>query len=106
MISSDGTVSVILVKPPRSENQKTVLMRSVTPQRFLENLGFEVKGEVCGCDLVALRADEPPVVVIGELKLTFNLDLVLQGWIGRPPVMKSGWPYACRGGAAANTIRE
>ena len=47
-------------------------------KRFLEKLGFEVKGEVCGCDLVALRESEPPVVVIGELKLTFTLDLVLQ----------------------------
>jgi hypothetical protein len=28
---------------------------------------------------VALKGDEPPVVVIGELKLTFNLELVLQG---------------------------
>jgi hypothetical protein len=37
-----------------------------------------VKGEVCGCDLVALRGDEPPIVVIGELKLSFSLDLVLQ----------------------------
>ena len=26
-----------------------------------------------------MRADDPPVVVIGELKLTFNLELVLQG---------------------------
>ena len=38
-----------------------------------------MKGEVCGCDLVALRGDEPPRVVIGELKLAFNLELVLQG---------------------------
>lgn len=45
---------------------------------FLEKLGFEVKGEVCGCDLVALREGEPPLVIIGELKLTFTLDLVLQ----------------------------
>src|SRR4029078_11204643 len=30
------------------------------------------------CDLVALSADDPPVVVIGELKQTFNLELVLQ----------------------------
>ena len=44
-------------------------------KRFLEKLGFEVKGEVCGCDLVALREGEPPVVVIGELKLAFTLDL-------------------------------
>jgi hypothetical protein len=48
-------------------------------KRFLENLGFHVKGEVCGCDLVALRDDEPPRVVIGELKLGFNLELLLQG---------------------------
>jgi hypothetical protein len=47
-------------------------------KRFLERLGFEVKGEICGCDLVALRAGEPGAVVIGELKLTFTLELVLQ----------------------------
>jgi hypothetical protein len=46
---------------------------------FLEGLGFVVKGEIGGCDLFALRGDGPPVVVIGELKLTFNLELVLQG---------------------------
>lgn len=48
-------------------------------KRFLETLGFDVKGEVCGCDLVALRDGAPPLVVIGELKLSFNLELVLQG---------------------------
>ncbi len=48
-------------------------------KRFLENLGFHVKGEICGCDLVALRGAEPPLVVIGELKLGFNLELLLQG---------------------------
>src|SRR5258707_12368439 len=47
-------------------------------KRFLENLGFTVKGEVGGCDLVALSAGEPPIVVIGELKLSFNLELLLQ----------------------------
>jgi hypothetical protein len=47
-------------------------------KRFLESLGYEVKGEVCGCDLVALREGEPTVVVVGELKLAFTLDLVLQ----------------------------
>ena len=46
---------------------------------FLEGLGFVVKGEVGGCDLVALKDDDPPVVVICELKLTFNLELILQG---------------------------
>jgi len=48
-------------------------------KRYLEALGFTVKGEVCGCDLVALRGDEPPIVVIGELKVAFSLELVLQG---------------------------
>jgi len=35
---------------------------------------------VCGdwYDLVALSGDDPPIVVIGELKLTFNLELILQ----------------------------
>jgi hypothetical protein len=47
-------------------------------KRFLEKLGFTVKGEIGGCDLVALSNDDPPIVVIGELKLTFNLELLLQ----------------------------
>src|SRR6201999_3919468 len=51
----------------------------VPVKRFLEAEGFTVKGEICGCDLVALRGEEPPLVVIGELKLGFNLELVLQG---------------------------
>jgi hypothetical protein len=46
-------------------------------KKFLERQGYEVKGEVRGCDLVARRGDEPPVIV--ELKLRFNLPLVLQG---------------------------
>jgi len=37
-----------------------------------------VKGEVGSCDLVALKECEAPLVVIGELKLAFNLELVLQ----------------------------
>ncbi|MGO9741785.1 MAG: DUF2161 domain-containing phosphodiesterase [Roseiarcus sp.] len=47
-------------------------------KRFLEGLGFACKGEIGGCDLVGLEGDDPPVVVIGELKLAFNLELVLQ----------------------------
>ncbi len=45
---------------------------------FLEGLGFTVKGEVVGCDLVAISGNDPPAVVIGELKMAFNLELVLQ----------------------------
>ena len=44
---------------------------------FLEGQGYEVKGEVRGCDVVAQRADEPPLIV--ELKSGFTLPLVLQG---------------------------
>jgi len=47
-------------------------------KRFLEQLGFTVKGEIGGCDLVALKGDDPPLVVVCELKLSFNLELVLQ----------------------------
>ena len=60
----------------RSLGLETALYLPV--KRFLENLGFTVKGEIGGCDLVALSADDPPIVVIGELKLVFNLELILQ----------------------------
>ncbi|WP_127090324.1 DUF2161 domain-containing phosphodiesterase [Aquabacter cavernae] len=48
-------------------------------KRFLEQLGYTVKGEVGHCDIVGLRDDDPTVVVICELKLVFNLELILQG---------------------------
>ena len=35
----------------------------------LERLGLEVKGEVCGCDLVALSDGSPELVVIGEMRV-------------------------------------
>jgi hypothetical protein len=44
---------------------------------LLEAQGYEVKSEVNGCDVVAVRGDAPPVIV--ELKRTFGLGLVLQG---------------------------
>jgi hypothetical protein len=47
-------------------------------KRFLETAGFAVKGEVCGCDIVAVRAGEPPLVAIVEMKRGFNLGLLLQ----------------------------
>jgi len=45
---------------------------------FLERLGFTVKGEIRGCDVVATKGDAPEVVVIAELKQAFSLELLLQ----------------------------
>jgi hypothetical protein len=50
-----------------------------TVKTFLVRQGFAVKGEVCGCDIVAVRAGEPDMLVVTELKLAFSLELVLQG---------------------------
>ncbi len=47
-------------------------------KRHLERYGLEVKGEVCGCDLVGLSDGVPELVVIGEMKRSFTLELVLQ----------------------------
>ena len=44
---------------------------------FLETQGYSVKGEVEGCDVVAVRGEEPPVIV--EMKTGFTLALVVQG---------------------------
>jgi hypothetical protein len=46
---------------------------------FMEGAGYSVKGEVNGCDLVGVRDGDPPVLIVCEMKLTFNLELVLQG---------------------------
>lgn len=43
---------------------------------WLQSLGFTVKGEVGPCDVMAVRGDEPPLVV--ELKTGFSLTLVHQ----------------------------
>ncbi|MDR0406161.1 MAG: DUF2161 family putative PD-(D/E)XK-type phosphodiesterase [Clostridiales bacterium] len=42
---------------------------------FLVNLGYDVKGEVKGCDMTAVRED---TLVIVELKRSFNAELVFQ----------------------------
>ncbi len=44
---------------------------------LLEGQGYSVKGEVRGCDVVAVRGQEPPVIV--ELKRAFGISVVLQG---------------------------
>ena len=67
---------------------ETSLYRPV--KAFLEARGFVVKGEVGGCDLVAVSQGEPSLVVVGELKLRFNLELVLQA-VDRAPACDEVW---------------
>ena len=50
----------------------------VPVKAFLEGLGYAVKGEVGSCDVVGLKGEGPPILVISELKLTFSFELVLQ----------------------------
>jgi hypothetical protein len=57
---------------------------------FLEDAGYTVKGEVGGCDLVGLCDTDLSVVVICELKLSFNLELVLQA-VDRASVADEVW---------------
>lgn len=45
-------------------------------KQFLEGQGFQVRGEVQNCDLVAVRESD---LLIVEMKVGFNLTLVLQG---------------------------
>jgi hypothetical protein len=73
--SSLGPVASVAT-PPRPALESSLYL---PVKRFLEKLGFEAKGEICGCDLVALDGKQPTAVVVCELKLTFTLDLVLQG---------------------------
>jgi hypothetical protein len=57
-------------------------------KRFLESQGYEVKGEVADCDVVGIKADTsgtigiksgaPARLVIAEMKLAFNIELLLQ----------------------------
>lgn len=44
---------------------------------LLEGQGYTVKGEIGKCDVVAVRGDEPPVIV--ELKTGVTIGLILQG---------------------------
>lgn len=44
---------------------------------FLECAGFDVKGEVQGCDIVAVHPDHSRLAIV-EMKLGFSLELLLQ----------------------------
>jgi len=65
-------------------------------KQFLESQGYQVKGEVGDCDVFAVRGDEVPRVV--ELKLTLNLDVILQAVerLSLTPIVYVGIPCHCR----------
>jgi hypothetical protein len=62
---------------PMARAPETDLYAAV--KAHLESLGLDPKGEVLGCDVVALGAGDPPLLVIAEMKSGFTLDLLLQG---------------------------
>jgi len=57
---------------------------------FLEKAGYVVKGEIGGCDLVGIAEGDPSVVVVCELKLSFNLELLLQA-VDRATISDEVW---------------
>jgi len=67
---------------------ETSLYRPV--KAFLEAAGYEVKGEIGSCDLVGLSVGDPSIVVVCELKLSFNLELILQA-VDRAAVADEVW---------------
>ena len=64
-------------------------------KQFLESQHYEVKGEIHDCDVLAIRGDEEPVVF--ELKLSFNLDVILQAVdrLALTPKVYIGIPRRC-----------
>jgi hypothetical protein len=70
------------------DRQETSLYAAV--KAHLERLGFSAKGEICGCDIVALRAEDDRFLVVVELKLSFTLELVLQA-VDRLPMADEIW---------------
>lgn len=72
-------------------------------KRFLEGLGYCVKGEIGGADLVGVK-DDGAVVVIGELKLRFSLDLLLQA-VDRMAACDEVW-MAIRARPVSSEIRK
>lgn len=57
---------------------------------FLEGAGYTVKGEVGGCDVVGVSEGDPTLLVVCELKLSFNLELILQA-VDRASIADEVW---------------
>ena len=75
-----ATSSAILLRREPTSQVSCMPETALYPvvKRFLEEAGFTVKGEVLGCDAVAVRDGEPLRLAIVEMKLGFNLELLLQ----------------------------
>lgn len=62
---------------------------------YLEGQQYEVKGEINDCDIVAVRKQEPPIII--ELKLSLNLAVILQA-VNRLALSDNvyiGVPHSC-----------
>jgi hypothetical protein len=86
--SSAGSCQDPPILSPTVTLAETALYAPV--KAFLAARGYEVKGEIRGCDVVAVRAGSPTLLVIAELKLGFSLELLLQG-IDRMPMADEVW---------------
>ena len=61
---------------------------------YLEGLGYEVRGEVRGCDIAAVRDGE---LIVVELKTGFTLELIYQA-LDRQRIADGTWPSPCPNG--------
>jgi hypothetical protein len=70
-----GRANAVSARISRNSRTQAFARKFVGPMVFRVNPSVEVGG----CDPVALKGDDPPVVVIGELKLIFNLSSSCKG---------------------------
>lgn len=68
-------MAVRMVNEKQKRIRETDLYAPV--KTFLEQQGFDVKAEVKGCDIVAIKGDDAPIIV--ELKTGLTIALLLQG---------------------------
>src|SRR5512143_1672842 len=72
-----ASLGAVLTTPARARSALREVDLYGPVKALLEAQGYDVKGEIRGCDVVGVRGLEPPVIV--ELKRSFGLGLVLQG---------------------------
>jgi hypothetical protein len=65
-------------------------------KQFLESAGFHVKGEVNGCDAVAVRDGQPERLAVVEMKRGFASICCYRLWNGCAVQMKYGWLFQRR----------